>query len=330
MVKALRTLMLLALLAAPLAAEQAPPVRVTIRDSAQVSGDVVRLCDVADVGDDAPAALKQLVLGNSPWPGNARQISRMLVQARMISAGMDLGTVQFAGADLCTVKAAFLRIEPDRIAAAARDYVRSLYPGDGAQVSVSLARQVAPVIVAAGTKPVLHAVVTGTAAPTGSVRVEVEISRAGTVLKRVPVSLVVRVSRSVGVARRMIAPGEALSADNVTFEQRDVTDVAGAYVGSAAALKGRVADGPIAPGQIVTSRVAAAPQPPVVIRSNQRVFLVVQTPTLRVVTLGKAVGNARLGEVARARNLTTGREVVGVAVEGGIIRVEIGGPHHEG
>ncbi len=113
MVRALRTLMLLALLAAPLAAEQAPPVRVTIRDSAQVSGDVVRLCDVADIGDDAPAALKQLVLGNSPWPGNARQISRMLVKARMIGAGLDLDSVQFDGADLCTVKAAFLRVEPD-------------------------------------------------------------------------------------------------------------------------------------------------------------------------------------------------------------------------
>ncbi len=330
MTKALRTLLLLAVLAATAAAAEAPPVAIAIRDSAQVSGDVVRLCDVADLDADAPAALRQLVLGNAPWPGNAREISRVLVKARMVSAGLDLGSVRFSGPDVCLARASFLRIAPERIAAAAQDYVRSLYPDGGAQVSVALERQVAPVVVAAGEQPELRAVVSGTGAPAGSVRVEVEVSRDGVLLKRVPVSLTVHVSRTVGVASRMIAPGQALSPANVAFERRDVTDVDGAYVENARALAGRVADRPIAPGQVVTGRLAAAPQPPVVIRSNQRVFLVVQTPTLRVVTVGKAVGNARQGEVALARNLSTGREVVGTAAGPGIIEVQIGGPIDEG
>jgi len=321
--------LLLALLAAPLVAREAPPT-VTIKDHAQVVGDVVRLCDVADVEGDAPAGLQQLVLGNAPWPGNAREISRLLVKARMITAGLEPGAVQFAGADLCTVQASFLRIGPERIVAAAQDYVRSLFPEGGPQVSVSLERQVAPAIVAAGDDPKLRAVYCGSGAPSGSVRVEVEISRAGELLKRVPVSLNVRVYRTVGVARRMIAPGQALTAANVAFSRRDVTDVNGAYVGSQQALAGRVADRAIAPGQVVTGRLAAAPQPPVVVKSNQRVFLVVQTPALRVVTIGKAVGSARKGEVARARNITTGREVVGIAVDTGIIQVKIGGPGNEG
>ena len=63
------------------------------------------------------------------------------------------------------------------------------------------------------------------------------------------------------------------------------------------------------------------------IKANQNVFLVVQTPTLKVVTLGRALGNAHKGEIAHARNLNTGRDVVGVAVDTGIIQVQIGGPN---
>jgi flagella basal body P-ring formation protein FlgA len=330
MAKVTRLLLLLALAAAPLAAEDAPPARITIRDHALVAGDVVRLRDVADIEGQAPAGLEQLVLGNAPWPGNARQISRVLVKARMISAGLELRQVQFAGADLCAVQAASLRVEPERIATAAQDYVRSFFPAGGPDVSVELEREVMPAIVAAGgEEPTLRAVVPGSGAPVGSVRVDVEILRAGVLLKRVPVNLSVRVYQTVGVAREMIAPGQALTALNVAFTRRDVTDVAGACVDSARELAGRVADRQIAPGQIVTARLAPQPQAPVVIKANQRVFLVVQTPSLRVVTLGKAVGSARQGEVARARNLNTGREVMGTAVDAGIIQVDIGGPNDE-
>lgn len=331
MARSIRLTLLLALLAAcGAAADEGALPTVTIRDHARVTGDVVRLCDVADIGGQVPPELEQLVLGNAPWPGNARAISRVLVKARMISAGLDLGGVQFAGSDLCTVEAAALRIESQRIAAQAERCVRSSFPEGGPEVSVQLAREVQPVLVAAGEEdPTLRATVAGSGPPVGNVCVDVEVCRGGVLLKRVPVSLSVRVYRTVAVARERIAPGQPLSASNVAFARRDVTDVSGACVNSPRELAGRVADHGIAPGQIVTSRVAAEPEPPVVIKANQRVFLVVQTPCLRAVTLGKAVGNARKGELARARNLRTGREVVGVAIDAGMIQIDIGGPSNE-
>ena len=56
------------------------------------------------------------------------------------------------------------------------------------------------------------------------------------------------------------------------------------------------------------------------------VFLVVETETLRVVTIGKSLCRARRGETASARNISTGREVVGVAVGDSTIQVFLGGP----
>jgi flagella basal body P-ring formation protein FlgA len=250
----------------------------------------------------------------------------MLVKARMLSAGLEVQGVQFAGADVCTVEAASVRVEPERLAAEAEAYVNSFFAGSGTEVSVTLERDVAPVLVAAGQEePALRAVVSGPGLPVGSVRVDVEITRGAVLLKRVPVSLSVRAYRTVGVALKPISPGEALTAANVAFARRDVTDVTGASLDKPQDLAGRLADHAIAPGQIVTSRLAPQADPQVAIKANQNVFLVVQTPTLRVVTLGKALGNARKGEIAHARNLNTGREVVGVAADTGVIQVELGG-----
>ena len=325
---ALRLVLLLALPAALAAAQDAALPTVTIKEHALVSGDVVRLCDVADVQGEAPAGLEQLVLGNAPWPGNGRAISRMLVKARMLSAGLELQGVQFAGADLCTVEAASMRIEPARLADEAEAYVRSFFAGSGTEVSVTLERDVMPVLVAVGQEePALRAVVSGPGLPVGAVRVDVEITRGNVLLKRVPVTLSVRTYRTVGVALKPIVPGEALTAGNVTFARRDVTDVSGASLDKAQDMVGRVADHAMAPGQVVTSRPAAQAESQMVIKANQNVFLVVQTPTLKVVTLGKALGNARKGEIAHARNLSTGREVVGVAADAGVIQVGIGGPN---
>jgi flagella basal body P-ring formation protein FlgA len=67
------------------------------------------------------------------------------------------------------------------------------------------------------------------------------------------------------------------------------------------------------------------PDKSLVINPNQQVFLVVQTPTLRAVTVGRSLSRARLGEVARAQNVSTGREVVGIAVDGSTIQVRLEG-----
>ena len=309
-------------------AQDAALPRIVIKEHAQVTGELVRLCDVADIQGQAPAELGQLVLGNAPWPGNGRAISRMLVKARMLSAGLELQGVEFAGAELCTVESATTRIEGERLAAEAQGYVKSFFAGSDTEVSVALEREVAPVLVGAGAEePVLRPAVSGPGLPVGNVRVDVEVLRAGVLLKRVPVSLSVRAYRTVGMALRPISPGEALTAANVGYARRDVTDVSGACLEKGQALAGRVADHAMAPGQVVTSRLSAGPEAPIVIKANQQVFLVVQTATLRAVTLGKAVGNARKGEVAHARNLSTGRDVLGVAVDTGIIQIELGGPN---
>jgi flagella basal body P-ring formation protein FlgA len=248
----------------------------------------------------------------------------------MMSEGFDLQDYGFGGSDACAVSLASLKIEGRRIAEAAVKHVRACFPEEASSPDVQLQGEVRPVVVAAGgAEPELRASIAGSGAPVGSVRVNVEIVRDGKLLERVPVGLQVRVHNVVAVAAESIPAGERLSERNVTFLRRDVTRVHDVCLNDETQIADKVAARTIRPGQLITRRLVGDREAPVVIEANQRVILVARGHGLRIVTLGKAVRSARKGEVAKARNLRTGREVVGVAVEEGTIEVHLGGSNEE-
>ncbi len=315
--------------AAVVSAGAEEPARVVLRAEASVSAERILLGDVADLPRQAPAELHQLPLGNAPWPGHGRQISRMLVQARLISSGYDT-LLPVGGAQVCLVKRPAARVSGEAIAEAAVHCVRARFPEGGPEVLISVRSQPEDVLVGEGEPPELRPSVAGTAAPVGKVRVDVDLLRDGLLLKRVPVSLQVSPYDRVAVASKPVSAGERLSAEKVAFTRLDLSSLQGDCLTAWAQIEGQVASRTIAPGEVIRRGMLRQPEPPVVIRPNERVFLVVRTKTLRAVTLGRATRSARLGEVATARNLTTGREVSGVACEDGAILVTLAGSANDG
>ncbi len=319
-------IMVLAALGA--AASAQPPARVVLRERATVSEGTVVLADIAELAPGCPAELAGLPLGNAPWPGHVRRMTRSLVAVRMVSAGFepqDLG-----GAEACLIERAYRTVSGEQMAEAARAHLREQFPDGGPDVRIELLQDAPPALVPEGEgelelRPCLHSA----GPPAGIVRVDVDLVRDGRRLKKVPLSFTVSLTERVVVAVRRIGPGEPFGPANVAVARRDVTPVPGVCVRSPAELEGKVADATIQPGQVVTRRRVREAEKPLVIELNQRVRLVVETSTLRAVTLGKALGRARLGEAARARNLSTGREVVGTAVEGSTIRVALEGQPDE-
>ena len=319
-----------ALLAASSARAEVPPdgglIEVTLKESAVVSADLIELRDVALLAEGAPAEVGRLRLGNSPWPGQVRRISRVLLKVRLVSAGFDLSRLEFKGSDACLVELESLRTEGDEIVAAARRHLEAQFPADGPEVQIELLQQVRPVLVPAAGGPVeLSPSFYGVGPPLGSVRVDVDVVRDGKCLKKVPVSFSVKVYEQVAVAMRRIGAGEALTGANVSFVRRNTAHAAGVCLRAREELSGKVAARSIRAGQTITRRAVTEAEKPLVIDLNQRVFLVVETRTLRAVTVGKSLGRAREGEVARAKNLRTGREVVGLAMGDSTIRVFLEG-----
>ena len=300
-------------------------VRIGLRDKAVVAGEVVRLGDVAELGKGAPERLAALSLGNAPWAGRFRNVGRILLKARLASAGFALAGFEFTGVEVCVVERATVRIEPREIVEAARKHILARFPAGGPELSIELVRKPSPVLLPAlAEPPVLRPAVQGRGVLRGLVRVDVDILGGQTRLKRVAVHLNVRQFARVAVARRRIASGDRLTERNVSLERREITGVRGTCVSAMNELEGKVAERSIAPAQVITRERLRPAEEPIVVQRNQRVFLIVETAALRAVTLGKALSRARRGEIARAKNLRSGREVVGIAVRQGTIRVMTG------
>jgi flagella basal body P-ring formation protein FlgA len=303
--------------------------RVVLKERASATGEFIALRDVAELDQGVAPDLAGLSLGNAPWPGYTRQVTRVLVKVRMAAAGYELDRYEFAGSDACSVERPCVRLEPGAIVAAARKHLADQFPEGGVDARIELMQQPEPVDLPAGEGAVeLRPVLSSTSAPAGMVRVDVDVVRGGVLLRRVPLGFSVRLRERVAVASRAIGPGERLSPENVALLARDVTSSPGVCVRAMEELEGKVAAGLVRPGQVLTRRLVADAPRPVVIQHNQQVFLVLETATLRAVTLGKAIGRARRGEMARAVNLSSGREVVGVAAGEGTIQVLMEGQSH--
>ncbi len=298
--------------------------RIDLKSQAVLTGEVFSLCDVAKLPRDVPADVKNTVLGNTPWPGHARRVTRALIRMRLASKGIGPEKLTFGGAEHCRVSVDTVRIEPEKIVAAARRCVEErLKDGKGA-VSVELLNKVDPMVVEGGKeRPKIRATMHGSSTPLGRVRVRVTATRSQVRLAQTSVSFEVRLTVRVAVARTRIQAGEELSAEKVDFQKRDVSTSQGGWIGSADDLAGKTAARSIGPGEIVTRRMLENTRPPVVIDFHERVYLVVENSGLRAVTLGRALCKARRGRVARAENLATGREVVGVAAGDSTIKVQM-------
>jgi flagella basal body P-ring formation protein FlgA len=213
-------------------------------------------------------------------------------------------------------------VAPEDIIEAARRHLRAQFRDGGSEVRIELLSEAPEVLVCADDEPVeLRASLPASGAPIGTVRVDVELLRGGARLKNIPLSFTVKVREEVAIAAVNIGTGERLSDANVAFAVRDVGTVRGACFRDADAMVGKVAARPIRPGQVITDRLIEDAPKPQVIAANQLVYVVVQTPTLRIAAVGKALTSARAGDVVTARNVATRKEMTGIAQPDSSIRV---------
>lgn len=301
------------------------PREIRLKPEATVSTEDLTLADVAQLGAQVPASVRDISLGRSPWPGHVRKISRVLVKVRLVSSGLSTKEFHYSGADCCSVRVNSIRVEANRIVEAARSYLKSCFPAGGPEARLELLRPVQAVTLPAeGGEIALRASAPGSGTFSGMVRVNVDLIREEARLKRVPVSFMVSLYDRAAVARHRIGRGRRLSRENTVFARREVTSLQGGYLRSETGLNDLQALRTIEPGTVITRHVAGQAPKPIVVERNQRVFLVVETETLRVMTLGKSLSRARVGEPVQAQNLVTGRHISGIATEEGLVRVPLG------
>ena len=310
----------------PVASGEQRPLRITLKPRTELRAETFTVRDVANLSENVSSDLAETVLGNTPWPGHARNVAPALIRMRLASKGFAPHRLKFAGASHCRVTVDTVRIEPKKIVAEARRYVEKRLQGNAESLTVELLHPVDAIVVEAGEgEPGLRATMSGSGPPLGRIRVKVVAIRSGVRLGQASVNFEVHLAKPVAVATARVRAGEKLSPAKIDFQKRDVSNIQAQWISSVDMFRGKKAVRSISPGEIVTREMLEEAKSAVVIDFHERVHLVVESQGLRVITLGRSLCRARRGHTARAENLSSGREVVGVAVGESTVRVHMEG-----
>ena len=299
------------LLAATLPAAAA--VRIALRPRATLDVGRITVGHIAEVaGDDTTLAAEigGLRIGATPWPGNARRVTRSDIAMVLARKDISPRRITWAGAEACTVSVRVTRVRGEEIAAAARACLRRL-PALREQ-GVTIALRQTPrdrLLPATGEEPTLDCTVDEINRPWGKVRVFVRLRSGERVQATVPVHFQITCSRQVVVASRAVARGAIIGAEDL--DMRSVILGAGqgadSYHFDAGQVIGKKAARPLLAGVPVGRSAVAEPY---AVHKGEMVSIVLSSDYLRITAKGVAQSDARVGEAVPIEVLISGRRLM--------------------
>ncbi|MDF1555175.1 MAG: flagellar basal body P-ring formation chaperone FlgA [Deferrisomatales bacterium] len=278
--------------------------RYLVASHVSVAGERVTL---ADLVPDAPAGWQQVALGRSPRPGDERVLAREWVLQRAQQVGAE--DVLELGGDVVVSRPGGVVDREAVIAAVEQALLPRLHPGENLRIdAVGL-----PNPVAAEEFDLVARLPDGELPSPATLWVDVEAG--GKRVGRAWVRLEIARGRPVLVLTRHVRRGDVIAAEDV--EVRSGQGGSGGYADPSQVV-GK---------QLVRSlRAGSAPGP----RDLEAVPLVDRGDLVRVVarvggvlasTMGKSLETGGVGDLVRVENLQSGRQLIGVLQEGGVVEI---------
>lgn len=302
-----------ALAAAPARADDS----VELLGEAFVSGETVKLGNVARVNGGRQGLLNQVELCSAPRPGASKRIDAALVNARLRELGMGDEEVKIAGASAVRVTRLHLEVSDHMLADDLRSFVEREMPWNVQDATIDISVPNRVVVVPDGAVAVQWRVnppyrYLGSGTVRGEILVDGKVEE--TVFARVDVENYVEVL----VAETRIERGERLLDAGVVREKRAYSAVRNAGLLDQGELDGFVARSTIQPGDVITKRNIV---PEKIVKRNQLVTVEVVTEGLRIRAQAKAVSDGYVGEEIVCENLDTRQRFRGFVRKNGMVVV---------
>lgn len=248
-----------------------------------------------------PSWSRGLALSRIVWP----VLARWLVRSALLAA---------AAAQASPAPPA---AEPaEAIRAAVQAFVRAQLPSDAARARIEVQGP------AAGLRfprcAELRTRYFGTPDPYGAQTVEVRCTGPNPWVLYVPVR--VDLPQTVLVARRALEAGHTLTADDLSVVERSRSSLPPGAEADIDQVVGQVLRFSVAAGQPIVQGMLTGP---LRVRSGQSVDLVAIGPGVRLVALGQAMADGRVGQPVLVRNVQSGRVVTGVVNARGEVVVQL-------
>lgn len=267
----------------------------TLRPHALVHGKTVTLGDVAVVGGPAAARMGALPVAAAPLAGYTDSLSRSALEGALrAQPGFADAAPRWQGAERVLVRRAAVRVDGARIGAAARQWLEATHAAAYTRLELTALGPVPDLLAPEGALVLRPRAAPGRLLARTTVWIDVLVD--GAVVRSAAVPFQANAWNPVLVARRALAAGAALVADDLHSEARDVLAMAVAPAAAPSSWQGVRLAAPLAAGEVLPARALVAADS---VQRGDRVRLVTQDAALRIETAAVAQEHAVHGAPVR-------------------------------
>lgn len=298
----------------------ATPLKITVESAAEIRGDHITIGDVAHIQGGAPEAvakIKRIVIGQSPPAGQERSLSSHYIATRLKQHGLKSQDFSIQAPTRIRVKRAFQLIHSRDIESAVRQAIHTNMPWDPHQVSVQTLRGISSVTLTPGPLT-LDVVFPPNAEFLGTTSFTIFFRVSGNVEHRLFGTALISLSRALVTTAHPLPRHHIITASDIRIKGFNLTRLPRQVFLTPEDIIGKRTKRRLrANAMIHTDAVEALP----LIRKGDVVIIRVESPLLRITTMGQAIENGQQGATIRVKNLSSQREVRAVVVDPKTVKV---------
>ena len=286
--------------------------QIELKRTAVLTNGQILLSRIATVTGDKPAVTDRVLaisLGATPWPGNARTVTRENVAMHLRRAGVNLSGVRWSGAETCTVTVRSTKISAKEIMEVGRQYLASLPMLRDGDVRIEAERMPSPKLVAVDNEPIrLTASAASADRPWGRMRVYVKVQAGDRLIATIPVMFLVTATRKVVFATRPLSRSELIEPRHLETSEIVLGPGSGPelYLENEKEAVGKKTARAVAAGTPLTTSMIVEPY---ATRKGESVSIRLHSRHIEVVTSGVAQRDAYVGEVIPVTVNFSGRKL---------------------
>ncbi len=294
---------------------------VIIKKEIEINGDIIYLGDIAEItgNDDILNQLKSLELRKAPLPGYYVTITGSQIKMLLQHKGFDLKSLELNIPEYIKVTRRSQIISGNILVEKAVEFLKEQLTWKEEQVKITVQSQIPDSVLPPGEITLLPSCSQNTNS-IGNISVFIDILVNKTGVKKVCVTLNLKVYLDVIIAKKDIKSGEIFSPDLISIENREITQLNRDALTSMEQIKDMVALTGIKRGTIITEKLIDSP---VIIRQGEQVYIIAKSGSMEVRAIGKARQNGRLGDTIFVVNIDSGKIVQGTVIEPGTVLINI-------
>ena len=292
-----------------------------MHEKSEINSDKIILNDITDIyGADSEfiKRLGSIIIGNSPLPGETRNIDLGYVEMRLKQNGFDPSKIKIEMQQSCEVKRGFVKIDRKKIEKSVVDYIYRSVPWEKEQIVIKQIRSSRDFIL-----------------PKGNISFKFETSGNNDFIGKTPITVFIIVddipiqktivTADIGVFSNVVLTKNPIrrymriKVDDLYTKRMDLADLPSGYILNYDDVIGMRATRNINPNVILRNEYLEIPP---LIKKGDIVSIIAESNDLRITTIGIAKEKGKRGSRIIVENISSKKEIYAYIVDESTVKVE--------